>query len=109
MIFKLDSSKNIANILRLAESRQNDVLVKEPHCCDYAVVHYFERCLRKKVTMISLKDIFFVATVGTAVLSLAHSLLKFSKHYRAIFIVSILYIWSIIREFELGASKKPCV
>ena len=57
--------------------------------------------------MTSLKEIFLVATVGRAILSLAHSLLKLSKHYCAIFFVSILHIHSIIREFEHGTSRKP--
>ena len=57
--------------------------------------------------MTSLKEIFVVATVGPAVLSLAHSLLKLSKHYCAIFSVSMLHILIIIREFEHGTSRKP--
>jgi hypothetical protein len=59
--------------------------------------------------MTNPKDIVLVATVGPAVFSLEHSLLKLSKHYRAKFIVSMFYICIIIREFELGASREPCV
>jgi len=59
--------------------------------------------------MNGLKDEFLVATVDPAVLSLEHSLLELSKHYRSMFIISFNYVRYIIREFELGAIRKPSV
>jgi hypothetical protein len=107
VIFKLYSYKYIAIIPRLALNMQNDILVEEPHWSDYAVVQYLEICFLKTVIMSSLKEIFLVATVGSTILSLEHSLLKLSKHYRAIFFVSISHILSIISEFDHWTSRKP--